>query len=388
MFSPLVLVQTNAQTEEEKIKRSEELQKQIQELSQKLNDTRNKKASLTNEIVYMDTQITIAQLKVQQTSARVTEMTEEIKNLAEKIITLEGSLDTISEVFIDRVIATYKTGKIPTFLLLTNGNGTSDLVSRTAYLKRIQEHDKKLMYEVQATKTDFQDQKVLLEDKKVELNTLKATLQQQQIVLDEQKKNKESVLELTKNDERKYQELLASAKAELEAIQAIVAGEGTETDSGSVNEGDQIASVIQGPSCNSSGAHLHFIVRGSGDSVQNPFSYLSGIGHENCSGSSCGSGDADPFNPSGDWRWPIESTIRFVQGYGSTWAVHNTWVGRIYSFHNGIDIVSTSSFTVYAVKSGTLYRGSYSGSNGCALRYVRVDHKDSDLDSLYLHVNY
>ena len=206
--------------------------------------------------------------------------------------------------------------------------------------------------------------------------------------LDAQKKAKAYLLQVTKNDEKKYQQLLARAKAEYEAIQAITAGKGVETKVGKVNEGEKIASIIQGTSCNSSGTHLHFMVR-SGTTALNPFNYLSpNISYENCSGSSCGSGDGDSFNPSGSWNWPINGPIKFSQGFGATWAIRNSWVGRIYSFHNGIDINSESSSTIKAVKSGTLYRGSYSGGGGCRLRYVRVDHDDSNLDTLYLHVNY
>jgi len=166
-----------------------------------------------------------------------------------------------------------------------------------------------------------------------------------------------------------------------------MAGKGTEEEVGKVNQGQRIASVIQGTSCNSSGAHLHFTIAQNG-STQNRFDYLNaGIDYENCSGpGSCS--PADPFNPHGSWDWPISSKIKFTQGYGSTWAIANTWVGRIYSFHNGIDISSLSSSEIRTVRSGTLYRGSYTGYNGCRLRYVRVDHDDSDLDTFYLHVNY
>ena len=196
------------------------------------------------------------------------------------------------------------------------------------------------------------------------------------------------LLEQTRSDEKKYQQLLSSARAEFEAIQAIIAGKGTEEEVGKVSQGARIATVIQGPSCNSSGPHVHFIVR-QGTSTQNPFSYLrAGVDYENCSGSSCGSADGDSFNPGGSWDWPVNPKIKYSQGYGSTWAVRNTWVGRVYQFHNGIDINGVSSSEVKAVRSGVLFRGSYSGSSGCRLRYVRVDHDDSDIDTLYLHINY
>ncbi|MFQ5452460.1 MAG: hypothetical protein ACE5DQ_02770, partial [Candidatus Paceibacterota bacterium] len=61
----------------------------------------------------------------------------------------------------------------------------------------------------------------------------------------------------------------------------------------------------------------------------------------------------------------------------------NTWAGRIYRFHNGVDIIGSSS-NVRAVNDGVLYRGSY--SVGCALQYVRLVHKDSNVSTLYLHV--
>jgi len=133
---------------------------------------------------------------------------------------------------------------------------------------------------------------------------------------------------------------------------------------------------------------LHFITSQDGKAV-NPFNYLRpGVDFENCSGSSCGSSDGDAFNPSGSWDWPIAPKIKYSQGFGSTWATRNTWVGRIYSAHNGIDINSNSGSEVKAVRGGTLFRGSYSGASGCRLRYVRVDHDDSDLDTFYLHINY
>jgi hypothetical protein len=256
----------------------------------------------------------------------------------------------------------------------------SGLVSSFHYLKRIQEADRDLLVKLE-------DAQNVYEGEKQDQEVLQIELEEQKAVLGAQKAAKTILLEQTRNDEKRYQDLLAAVRAEFEAIQAIIAGRGEEELVGTVNQGQRIATIIRGPSCNSSGAHLHFMVS-QGSTTQNPFSHLKpGIDFENCSGSSCGSGDGDAFNPSGSWDWPIVSKIKFTQGYGSTWAVRNTWVGRVYSFHNGIDINNDSS-EVRAVMSGDLYRGSYTGTSGCRLRYVRVDHNDSELDTYYLHINY
>jgi len=264
-------------------------------------------------------------------------------------------------------------------MLLLSSSNINQVVSTYHYLQKIQEADQMLIGRLESAKTTYSTQKVELED-------LEQVLGAQKTELDEQKTAKASLLAVTKNDEKKYQELLNQVRAEYQAIQAIIAGSGDETKIGHVNAGEKIASIIQGASCNSSGGHLHFIVSKGNGTTENPFGHLKPIDHENCSGAgACSSGDS--FNPSGSWDWPVNPKVKFSQGYGSTWAVRNTWVGRIYSFHNGIDINSSSS-TVKAVQPGTLYRGSFNGGGGCKLRYVRVDHDGSELETYYLHINY
>ncbi len=349
-----------------------DLQKQIQELEEKLDELGKKRTSLASEISYMNGQIRITTLKIDQTE-------EQIKMLTEKIGRLEVSLDRLASLLNERIVETYKIVEIDSLALFLSSDDFSDFVSRYKYLKMIQVNDRRLLYAMETTRTDYDDQR---EEEKM----LMEKLEKQQILLARQKRDKEYLLEVTKNDEKRYQELLAKARAELEAIRAVLAGRGEETEIGPVSTGERIASIIQGPSCNSSGPHLHFMVVQEGNPLS-PFDYLKGdISYENCSGSSCGSDDSDPFSPHGDWDWPADPPIEFTQGYGSTWAIQHTWVGRIYTFHNGIDFNSPSS-GVKAVKPGVLFWGSYTTSQGCQLNYVRVDHDDSNLETYYVHVN-
>lgn len=322
--------------------------------------------TLSNQIAQFDYQIRLTQLKIEEAESK-------IALLGGRIDQLEGSLTTLSEAFSNRASETYKMVRLgdPAVFLLTSPD-LSTAVNRYFYLQRIQEADRDLMVRLQEAQNTYQVEKTDQEELQKELESQRANLASQKVA-------KNSLLTQTRNDEKRYQQLLAQARAEYEAIVAITAGKGTETEVGHVGEGQRIANVIQGSSCNSSGTHLHFIVRKPGGTTDNPFNYLKGgISYNNFSG-------GDPFNPSGGWEWPINPTINLSQGYGYTWAIQNTWVGSIYNFHNGIDVNGSSS-EVRAVKGGTLYRGSY--NVGCLLRYVRVDHDDSDLDTLYLHVNY
>ncbi len=351
----------------------EEIKKKISEYEAQVSRLQSQAKTLQSQIFYFDKQISLTGLQINQTE-------KEIGELEARIGSLEVALSRLSVLFSTRAAESYKMQRMQEpWLVLLTAQDLPDFVSRYHYLRLIQEQDKQLLLSWQQTQK-------LYEEQRSEIAILKDKLSQQRQVLGQQKVNKQYLLETTKNDEKKYQSLLAQARSEFEAIQAILAGKGEENEVGKVKQGDRVASIISGESCNSSGEHLHLIVRKGGE-VQNPFNYFKGISFENCSGSGCGSSDGDSFNPSGSWDWPIAGPVEFTQGYGSTWAIKNTWVGKVYQFHNGIDVDSPNS-EIKSVANGTLYRGSFTGSSGCRLRYVRVAHEGSDLETMFLHVNY
>lgn len=375
--SYFILAEENNSKKSELEEKREEIEKYEAELSR----LGEQKGTLFSQIQYMDTQMYLTELKIQETEQKITSTQKEISLLNDRIEGLDDSLSYLAKILIKRIVQGYKQQNASFLDLLLDSNSANDLIDEIKYQKITQKNNEKLLIQVQQTKLNFEEQKTLREEKKAELDGLKLTLDNYKADLNNQKLAKQRLLEETKNDERTYQNLLAQAKAEYASIIGIIAGAGTESKLREVKKGDSIASIIYGASCNSSGTHLHFIVK-DGSSEANPFSYLKSISHENCSGSSCGSDDGDAFNPSGDLDWPIDSPIKFSQGYGNTWAVNNTWVGRIYSFHNGIDFNGPST-NVKAPADGELYRGSY--GVGCSLSYAKLVHKDSNLVTYYLH---
>ncbi|RJR24365.1 hypothetical protein C4578_03200 [Candidatus Microgenomates bacterium] len=363
----------------------EELEDIIRACEAQIGETKKQVDSLSREIGIIDGQIRVAQLKISQTEYQIRTLEEEIVNLSGKIERLDGSLDYLSRVLLDRVAESYKRNKVDAITILFSSRNVSDFVARYRYLQKIQLHDRELLLSMEQTRTSYDEQKSLKEQKQEELEKLQAQLLTQKKQLDIQVANRKRILEETRGKEAVYQQFLASAKGELEAILGILEGKGREERIKDVSEGEKIASVIYGASCNSNGTHLHFMITKDGKPL-NPFSYLKGgINYENCSGSSCGSADADPFNPQGDWGWPLNEKIRLTQGYGYTWAIqHIPWLRAIYTFHNGIDLQG-GSLDVRATKKGALYWGSYVGR--CTLKYVKVEHEDG-FSSYYLHVNY
>lgn len=352
------------------------------DLQRKLAEVQRQKQTLSSQISYMDNQIALTSLKIEETQARIIQSGQEIATLSAKIGRLDESLTGLSAILLNRIEETYKRGGVESWQLILSSRGFADLLARTRYIRLVQAHDKRLVYQIEETKADYQDQKVLLEEKKREDEQLKKQLDGYKVTLARQKAEKVQFLEVTKNDEKRYQELLAKARAEFEAIQGIIAGRGQEVEAGEVKEGDKIASIIVGESTCSDGAHLHFEVYNN-KVIQNPASLLSS---KDVTWDLCGwFGCDDPFGFSGSWQWPINGKPRITQGYGMT-----AYARRTGAYgggpHTGIDMVSENDWTVKAVKHGTLYRGAIACRGG-TLRYTRVKHGDG-YDTYYLHVNY
>ncbi len=351
-----------------------DLENKIQEYETKLNQLKSEKDTLSSQIEYMKTQEYITTLQIEETGEKIVKAEKEIKVLGTRISSLDSSLDQLSKSLIERITASYKNRKASLVDIIIDSTNASMLTNRLKYYQIARAQNQKALMQVMGAKTNFEEQKDLRERKIEELDALKLSLDVQQDSLIAQQAAKANLLSITKNDEYTYQQLLSQAKAEYSAIKNIVSGAGTESLLRSISKGDTIATVIQGQSCNSSGTHLHFIVK-EGSSEVDPFSKLKSVDSSNDS-------NGDAFNPSGSWDWPLSPTIQLHQGYGNTWFVRTYgW----YGFHNGIDI-SGSSSSVYSVADGQLYSGSYAGFNGCTLSYVRVTHKESNISTYYLHV--
>lgn len=351
---------------------------EIEQLEQELNRVRGEKQTLASTIDFLDHSIDLTQAQINQTEQELKILEQEIQQLTQRIGELDLTLEKLSHILILRVASTYKRSRISPLISLLTTDNLNHLMSLYKYLRNSQKNDRRMLYQLETIRTDFDQQKNVKEDKQLDLDQKKEKLQTQKLTLAKQQQDKQYLLVLTQNDEKKFQSELSQKLAELEAIQSIIAGRGDETKVGEVGEGDRIASVISGPSTCSSGGHLHFEVAKDGVHYD-PASFLSSkeIVWDNAPDGS--------FNFSGTWNWPISDPIRITQGYGMTFYASTL---RYYGGapHTGIDMIN-NNYTVKAVKSGELYRGAIPCRGG-SLRYVKVDHKDDDYSTYYLHVNY
>lgn len=368
---------TFAQSTDEQLKQKEN---EIRELENKVSQLQNQEKTLSLQISVMNNQIKLTELRIETTKQLITKLTGDINLLSGKIETLEGKLKDVSEILLNRISVSYKVGTVDPIQAIFASKGFSDFISRAKYIRVAQEHDRRLLFELEQTKINYNNQKNLLHGKQEEQKKLQAKLEILGKDLAQQKKDKEALLVLTRNDEKRYQEILAKARAEEAAILKILAGGGNVAQVGPVKAGDTVGSTIVGASACSSGSHLHFeAVKDGGH--QNPAAYLRNI-------SLTFESQVQSFTPSGSWDWPMAEPIRINQEYGMTYWARLGWYGG--GPHTGIDMFQKDLPTsiaapVKAVKDGTLFKGSIACGGG-TLKFSRVDQTDG-IQTYYYHIN-
>src|SRR3989344_9688209 len=119
----------------------------IDYLKNKVSEKQGQAKTLSSQIAIMDNQIKLTQARIEQTRKDILDVTLDIDTATKKILTLQDSLEKITGILINRIVATYEAGRVePLAVLLTSPNA-SNLFSKLNYLRIVQAHDKKLVYE-------------------------------------------------------------------------------------------------------------------------------------------------------------------------------------------------------------------------------------------------
>lgn len=202
VFVFFLTTSTSAETDQEKLQR---LNDQISQYQQELDRLSTQANTLSNLIAQYNTQIKLTQLKISQTE-------EKILLLGGRIDQLKSSLDELNIAYKQRVTKTYMMSRFTeNYMLLLSIPNLTDAINTFNYLKRLQASDIDLLNRLKEAQDLYQTEKSGQE-------ALQKDLESQKIALNFQKNAKNQLLDQTHNDEKKYQQLLSEAKAQLAAL--------------------------------------------------------------------------------------------------------------------------------------------------------------------------
>ncbi len=328
----LLIPSVSAQTTDELKKQQEQLQQKLNQIQSKIDDfqnqisdTQKQSNTLKNQISVFDKQITSLELQMEANQTQSEDTTLQIKETENQINRRQAEIADNKKILGELIVQLNEMdGSSLLYMGLGNDN-FSAFLDQVQYAESVSSKVYEILQNIKIVKAKLEAQKVELEAQLGRLEELREQLDKTQSAVNEQRSQKEGLLNQTRGLERNYQRLLGQSKEEKDKAQ---------------QEIDDLDAAIR--------AKL---------------------------------GNLAPPKAVGAFAYPMKGVL--TQGYGKT-----GFTALGYNFHNGIDIAAPPNTPIYAAGDGVVVAcdtGEAAYGNWCAIKHTLAGGRQ--LITLYAHMS-
>ena len=202
------------------------LQSEKNDLQNKIDDAKEQKTKVKLEISKSLQDIEDLNDSIDDNQDKLDDLNNDLKNLSDEISQLKSELeeaekqyDAQEDLLKDRISAQYEAGDITYLDVLLNSKGFSDFLSNYFLVSEVLENDSELLTNIENKKTKIEKDKQSLEDKQKDLKTKKAEQEKIQVLLNNQKVQKQNKVSALSDEEKKLQKSIEEYTKEINRVE-------------------------------------------------------------------------------------------------------------------------------------------------------------------------
>lgn len=196
----------------------DEADKRIQQAQKELQEAVAKKASAEEQKKIIDDQISVIVSNIIYINNQIESANKQIAEKEEEIIIAQKKLDENKEYFKKRVVSMYKSGTSTQLEMLFTAENISDFFNRADMLQYVVKNDKKIVDEMTAARDAVIEAKIVIEERKKELEEAKRLAVEQKRQLDSALAKQQEIVNQLAKDVKINQDAAKKAQQEKDEL--------------------------------------------------------------------------------------------------------------------------------------------------------------------------
>ena len=197
-----------------------ELQKKKQEAQEQKEEVQEQKSEALDEIRKLNDSISESEDKLDDLKEELSSLNKEISKLKTELEETQKKYDAQEELLKARISAQYEAGETTFLDVLLNSSSFSDFLSNYFLVSEILENDSDLLTSIDNQKTKIENDKKSVEDKQKEVKTKKAEQEKAQVLLNNQKAQKQNKVNSLNAEEKKLSSQIDEYNKALQQLEA------------------------------------------------------------------------------------------------------------------------------------------------------------------------